>query len=78
MTLRMISEKEHDGLEKKYKYRRIRCVQMPKDPLPIPKGTMGYCYGIDGAGHLMMYWDNGQSLNLIPGVDEFAVIRDRH
>lgn len=76
MTLRILSDQEHAELEQQYKYRRIRCVHMPEDPRPVPPGTEGYCYAIDGAGHLLMHWGNGQSLNLIPGTDKFKVLND--
>ena len=53
---------------------RICCDNMPDDPQPIEPGTLGTVRGVDDAGQVMMKWDNGRSLSLIPGVDCFHVV----
>lgn len=47
---------------------------MPGDPDPIPPGTEGIVDDVDGAGQLMINWDNGRKLSLIPGIDQFKII----
>lgn len=40
---------------------------------PSPK-TIGTVTGVDGAGHIMMNWENGSTLSLVLGVDQFKVL----
>mgnify|MGYP001860289206 FL=1 len=53
---------------------RVRLVSMPDDPDPVPEGTCDTVLAVDGAGQLLMRWDNGRSLSLLPGVDSFEVL----
>ena len=58
---------------------RIRLLEMPNDHNPVSVGTCGTVLAVDDAGQLLMQWDNGRSLSLIPGVDNFEVLeRPRH
>ena len=53
---------------------RIRLVQMGPDPRPVPPGTEGTVKHVDGLGQIIVAWDNGSSLSLIPSEDAFEVI----
>jgi hypothetical protein len=47
---------------------------MVEEPNPVPYGTEGSCWGVDSLGQLLVKWDNGSMLNLLPGVDEFEIV----
>ena len=54
---------------------RIRLNSEMHDPQPIPKGMTGTVQGVDDAGQFLMKWDNGRSLSLIPGEDDFSAVK---
>ena len=53
---------------------RVRLLNMPDDPSPFRPVRTGTVMGVDDAGQLLMKWDNGRSLSLLPGTDSFEVI----
>ena len=54
--------------------KRIRCVRMNDDPMPIEPGSEGEIVAVNSLGDIEVRWDNGRSLSLIPGVDEYEII----
>lgn len=52
---------------------RIELVSMD-DPQAPPVGTRGTVVCVDDAFQLVMQWDNGQTLSLIPGIDGFKKV----
>ena len=56
---------------------RIRLNHMNDPFAPIPDGTVGEVQYVDDAGNIHMKWENGRTLSLIDGVDDFEVISDR-
>ncbi|GGE26993.1 DUF4314 domain-containing protein [Streptococcus himalayensis] len=52
---------------------RVRLVHMD-DPHPVPVGTLGTVTGVDDIGSLIVTWDNGQSLNVLYGIDRVEKI----
>ena len=53
---------------------RIELISMTDDPRAVLPGTRGTVKGIDGAGSILMRWDSGSSLSLVPGADVFRVL----
>ncbi len=53
---------------------RIELILMEDDPRPVSAGTRGTVKGVDDMGHILMRWDTGSSLSLIPGSDVFRTL----
>jgi len=55
---------------------RIRLIEMPKDPDPIPAGSEGLVVGITGGDYpqIEVWWDCGRTLFLLPDVDRFEIL----
>ena len=45
------------------------------DPQAPPTGTRGEVMGVDDAGQILVRWETGSSLSLIPGVDSFRIVQ---
>jgi hypothetical protein len=55
---------------------RVLLVNMVDDPNPIKSGTKGTVEYVDSLGTIHVQWDDGRTLGLIPGYDEFKVIKE--
>ncbi len=53
---------------------RILLIQMGNDPQPVEAGMRGTVQAVDDIGQLMMKWDNGRGLALVPGEDSFRTL----
>lgn len=69
---------EIPAIAEKYEDKRVRLLEMPDDPDPISEGTEGTVLLVDGAGQLIVEWDDGRNLSLIPGVDKFEIIEEQN
>ena len=73
--MRFPNEAELEALRERYPAgTRIRLIRMDDPYAPVPPGTTGTVAIIDDAGNIHIKWDNGRSLALIEGADEFEVI----
>ena len=71
MALAYSRQREIDRLRIRYpEGTRIELVAMD-DPQAPPIGTRGTVLGVDGMGNILVDWDSGGSLNLIPNVDRW-------
>jgi len=54
--------------------KRIRLIKMDDPYTKLVNDDEGTITGIDGIGQIMVKWDNGSSLSIIPEIDEFEII----
>ncbi|MDD3052607.1 MAG: DUF4314 domain-containing protein [Candidatus Cloacimonetes bacterium] len=54
--------------------KRIRLIEMPDDPNPIQSGTEGTILFVDDAGTIHVLWDDGRTLGVIKGVDNYEIL----
>ena len=45
------------------------------DPQAPPAGTRGEVMGVDDAGQILVRWETGSSLSLIPCIDSFRIVQ---
>jgi hypothetical protein len=72
---KFLSQEEVAYLRRKYPEGTRIILKSPlNDPYAEQKpGDMAIVKGVDDAGSILCAWDNGSSLSLIPGVDNFEV-----
>lgn len=54
--------------------KRIKMIEMKEDPDPIEPGEEGLVISA-GGDILQVKWDNGRSLGVVLGVDEFEILK---
>ena len=70
------SKAEIKRLRKRYPAgTKVELISMNDKQAP-PAGTIGRVWGVDDAGSILVRWENGSSLSLIPEADEFRIIRE--
>ena len=60
--------------EKFPKNTRFKLISMDDIQAP-PSGTFGTVLGVDDIGMILVKWDNGSTLSLIPEEDKFKIVR---
>ena len=72
--MRMITKEQLEALRSRYPAgTRVELLQMDDVQAP-PIGTKGTVTGVDDTGSLMVNWDNGSGLSLVPGEDSFSKV----
>ena len=70
------SREQIAALRQKYpKGTMVQLLSMEDVQAPPPR-TLGEVQGIDDAGQILVHWQTGSSLNLLPGVDIFRILRE--
>jgi hypothetical protein len=69
------SRKEVESIKEQYPVgTKIELISMDDPYAPIEAGMQGVIDLVDDAGGIHMQWDNGRTLALVPGEDQFKVI----
>ena len=72
------SREQIERLRKQYPAGTIvELISMEDAQSPLP-GTLGRIQGVDDAGSILVAWQNGSSLSLIPEVDDFRIVKEAH
>lgn len=73
----MVNEFDVKTIRKEYpKGTVLKCLTMNDPYHPIPNGMIGTVKFVDDAGTIHMSWENGSSLGLILGEDEFVKVKE--
>ena len=70
------NEKKVELLRQRYPEGTRICLDHMEDLCPVESGTCGWFQLVDDAGTLHCKFDNGRTIGVIPGVDDFHVIRE--
>ncbi|WP_312472476.1 DUF4314 domain-containing protein [Neobacillus sp.] len=70
-----LSQKQVEKIKEQYPVgTRIELIHMEDPYGPIEPGMQGTVESVDDAGTLHMRWDNGRTLGIVLGEDQFKVI----
>ena len=73
--MRFPSKEQIVALRQRYpRGTRVELLEMD-DPQAPPMGTRGEVIGVDDAGQILVRWETGSSLSLIPDVDSFRIVQ---
>lgn len=76
--MEFLKQSEVEFLRNKYPPgTKIKCIHMNDDCHPVPDGTLGTVQFVDDAGTIHVGWENGSSLGLVPGEDQFTKVKKR-
>lgn len=70
--MRVIRPEEFERLRKEYPNgTRVKLIRMDDLQAP-PVGTHGTVYGVDDTGSILVHWDNGSMLSVVPDAGDIV------
>ena len=72
------SREQIERLRKMYPAGTVVELEEMQDSQAPPTGMLGTVWGVDDAGSILVRWQNGSSLSLIPEVDSFRIVKEAH
>ncbi len=76
--MRFPSREQIERLRRKYPAGTIVELISMEDAQSPPLGTLGRIQGVDDAGSILVSWQSGSSLSLIPEADDFRIVKEAH
>lgn len=70
----MYDEKKIEQFRQMYPKGTRICLDHMEDKFAVESGTCGTVQAVDDAGNIIMKWDNGRTLSIVPEVDRFHVV----
>lgn len=70
----MYDRKKIEQLREMYPKGTRICLDNMEDKFAVESGTCGTVQAVDDAGNIIMKWDNGKTLSIVPEADSFHVI----
>lgn len=74
--MRLPTDKELEMLRERYQIGTLVVLDSMEDRQAPPPGTQGIVMGVDDMGSIMVRWETGSTLSLVPGVDSFHTETD--
>ena len=72
------SREQIERLRKRYPIGTMVELISMEDAQSPPSGTLGRIHGVDDAGSILVSWQSGSSLSLIPEADDFRIVKEAH
>jgi len=69
-----MTQEQVTQLRQAYENKRVEIIKMLDSFSPVPNGTRGTVTRVDDIGQIHVNWDNGSTLALVSGIDEFNII----
>lgn len=54
--------------------KRVRLIRMEDPYTDLKEGDEGVIRGQDDLGNILVKWDNGSTLSLVPDIDEYEIL----
>lgn len=71
----MYDKNKIEQLREKYPQGTRICLDHMEDKFAVESGTFGTVQEVDDGGNILMKWDNGRTLSIVPEVDKFHVVK---
>jgi hypothetical protein len=73
-TIKTMKEFLNESKRDEITNKRIKLIHIEDKYTKLKEGDEGTITGIDGIGQIMVKWDNGSTLSIIPEVDKYEII----